>query len=66
MKQKEAKQDSEVQDKYKVQVPIQLIFEYIGPEKDGEAMVKTVLESLNLISKFDLLQLGRPLFERMV
>lgn len=68
MKQKEEKVASEVQTKdvkWRVQVPIQLIFEFIGKEEDRNATVTSVLEAVQLVTKFKLAKLGEPLFEEL-
>ena len=67
MKQKEKKVASEVQipKKWKANIPIYLTIEFQSVEKDREAIIQQVLEATQMVTKFQIVKLGEPIFEEL-
>ena len=67
MKQKEEKVASEAPTpkKWKANIPIYMTIEFQSLEEDREAIIQQVLEATQMVTKFQLMKLGEPIFEEI-
>ena len=55
----EAQESKEDMDKnWKASMPIQIQFQFIGPDNTKQEVVAQVLQALQLVTKFDIAKLG--------
>ena len=58
---------SEVQESkeknYSAQIPLCVVIQFRGKEEDREEVVDRVLAALQLVSKFQFMKVGNPIFE---
>ena len=61
----ETETPEEVQKKWKANIPIYLTIEFQSVEKDREAIIQQVLEATQMVTKFQIVKLGEPIFEEL-
>jgi len=61
----ETETPEEVKKKWKANIPIYLTIEFQSVEKDREAIIQQVLEATQMVTKFQIVKLGEPIFEEI-
>ena len=56
----------EIDKNWKASMPIQIQFQFTGPESTKQEVVAQVLQALQLVTKFDIAKLGEPIIEELV
>lgn len=50
---------------WKASLPIQIQFQFTGPDSTKQEVVVQVLQALQLVTKFDIAKLGEPIIEEI-
>jgi len=60
------RETEEIDKNWKASMPIQIQFQFTGPESTKQEVVAQVLQALQLVTKFDIAKLGEPIIEELV